>query len=137
MKNSPFRGGYKKSLLLFLLLFLPLPAHAATPDGTRRTKSNAGRRASKKRVPPRAGATPEELRRRFERAVMDAATPEPDEISRNLTAIVASNKRLRWMDDEGRRRVLLVTWTSWAGYDERVGQLTEPLAQPVWATVVP
>ena len=69
-------------------------------------------------------------------AIKDAEVAEPTEISRNLVAIVPSNDRLLWKKDDQTAYVLVVTWTSWDGYDNRVGQSMK-LAREVWVTVVP
>jgi len=65
-------------------------------------------------------------------AVKDAAEAEPGEVSTALVALDPTNTALRWRDG----RVLLVTWTSWNGYDEAVGTETT-LGREVWATAVP
>lgn len=69
-------------------------------------------------------------------AIRDAEIAEPHEISKDLIAIVESNTDLTWSEDADGRRVLVVTWTSWAGYDERVGKDTK-VARDVWVTTVP
>jgi hypothetical protein len=80
-------------------------------------------------VPPQ-----EDLKLAYLRAVEDAKIAEPDEICRNLTAIVPSNASLRWNESTG--EVLVVTWTSWDGYDDFVGNSVK-LSRDVWVTVVP
>ncbi|MDG9668880.1 hypothetical protein ONV78_14140 [Hahella sp. CR1] len=67
-------------------------------------------------------------------AVRDAEIVEPNEISKNLTAITPLNPALEWSGD--RQKVLVTTWTSWDGYDNSVGQ-TQALSREVWVTVVP
>jgi len=69
-------------------------------------------------------------------AIQDAATTDPADISRELTAISNHNPNLIWDEGPAGRRVLVVTWTSWNGYDELVGQDTT-LSREVWVTVVP
>lgn len=68
---------------------------------------------------------------RYRAAVADAAFAEPTEVVDNLTAIVPWNTDLI-RDDEG--RVLMVTWTSYPGYDELAGQDT-PAGVELWVTV--
>lgn len=75
-------------------------------------------------------ATPAEL---YAAAVEDASTPEADEVVTDLTAIRDDNDALV-RDAEG--RVLMVTWTSWPGYDGMEGQTME-LGVEVWLTVAP
>ncbi len=69
----------------------------------------------------------------YEVAVMDAETIEDDEVIDTLVAITPDNDALI-RDDDG--RVLMVTWTSYGGYDDIVGQDTE-LGIDVWTTVAP
>lgn len=75
-------------------------------------------------------ATPAEL---FRAAVEDAAVAEPDEVVTDLIAIRADNPDLEF-DPDG--RVLMVTWTSWSGYDGMEGE-SMPLAVEVWLTPSP
>jgi hypothetical protein len=90
-----------------LLLLVTLPACADDPD-----------------------LTPAE---RYAAAVEDAATPEPDEVVTDLVAIRDDNDALV-RDADG--RVLMVTWTSWSGYDSMEGQSME-LGVEVWVTAAP
>ncbi len=69
----------------------------------------------------------------YRAAVEDASTPEADEIDDALVAINDDNADLV-RDDEG--RVLMVTWTSYDGYDALVGQPTT-LGVEVWTSVAP
>ena len=78
----------------------------------------------------------EELQAAYRRAVKDAATAEPDEIYRNLTAITVSNPALIWQGLPGKSRVLVVTWTNWEGYREKVGQ-TITNTRVTWVTIAP
>lgn len=75
-----------------------------------------------------------ELQETYRAAVKDAETAEPGEISTNLTAIVPYNDNLIWQAETG--QVLVVTWTSWNGYDSLVGNSTV-LQREVWVTVAP
>ncbi|MBN2193625.1 MAG: hypothetical protein JW751_12480 [Polyangiaceae bacterium] len=75
--------------------------------------------------------------RTFSFALSDATTADPAEVSTHLTAIVASNPRLVWKGEGKARRVLVLTWTSWHGYDGKTGQTMDPSARPIWVTSVP
>lgn len=79
----------------------------------------------------------EALNRAYQAAIADAAVAEPGEICRNLTAIVEYNRELIWDAGAPRsKRVLMVTWTSWDGYDALVGQkYTTPW--DFWVTAAP
>ncbi|MDC0719444.1 hypothetical protein [Nannocystis bainbridge] len=79
---------------------------------------------------PGPEATPAEL---YRAAVEDAADPEADEIVDDLVAITPDNPDLMF-DDQG--RVLMVTWTSWSGYDGMDGA-SMPLGVEVWVTPIP
>ncbi len=80
-----------------------------------------------------ADSTPtSDLAQLYADALQDAKVAEPDEIVDTLTAITPDNTKLTWQDD----RVLVVTWTSWNGYDGLVGQETK-LGREVWVTAVP
>ncbi len=68
-------------------------------------------------------------------AVADAKTAEPNEISRDLVPIVETNEDLVWRD-ENKKELLVVTWTSWDGYDKNVGK-TMVMSRKVWVTTVP
>lgn len=69
-------------------------------------------------------------------AIQDAAIATPEEISNDLTAITDYNSELIWSDTSADKKLLVVTWTSWTGYDDSVGQEME-LAVDVWVTVAP
>ena len=75
-----------------------------------------------------------DLQHAYSQAIKDAEVAEYNEISRNLVAIVPANDALRWNRDTG--EVLVVTWTSWNGYDDHVGSSMK-LSREVWVTVVP
>ncbi len=75
-----------------------------------------------------------DLQQMYRTAIKDAETAEPGEISTNLTAIVPYNDKLTWQAETG--RVLVVTWTSWNGYDSLVGNSTV-LQREVWVTAAP
>lgn len=78
--------------------------------------------------------SPPDLHYAYSQAIKDAEVAQYDEISRNLVAIVPSNDALRWNNDYG--EVLVATWTSWDGYDDRV-RSTMTLSREVWVTAVP
>ncbi len=81
------------------------------------------------------GATAEavtDIIERYAAALQDAKIADTDEIVDTLTAISPDNSDLTWQDG----RVLMVTWTSWDGYDSLVGQDTK-LGREVWVTAVP
>ncbi|MCG2830088.1 MAG: hypothetical protein L6302_03480, partial [Desulfobacteraceae bacterium] len=77
-----------------------------------------------------------DLRQNYLKAVKDAEVAEPNEIIRNLTAIVPTNMDLLWQGEPGNMRVLVVTWTSWQVYNDKEGQ---PVVIPknIWVTTVP
>jgi hypothetical protein len=77
-----------------------------------------------------------DLQQAYLNAVKDAATAELQEISKNLTPIVETNANLVWEGEPGNRRVLVLTWTSWNGYDDKVGQAITT-TRDTWVTVAP
>ena len=86
---------------------------------------------------PAAGAeatAPLDVQQVYAAALQDAKTADPDEIFDGLTAITPDEPTLTWQAESG--RVLMVTWTSWNGYDSLVGQETK-LTREVWVTAVP
>lgn len=82
------------------------------------------------RTPP----SQQDLQQAYSRAVRDAQVAEPEEVSRTLIAIRPENPLLIWSDDG--ERVLVVTWTSWDGYDSLVGTSFE-VSRDVWVTAAP
>jgi len=74
------------------------------------------------------------LEQAYSNAIEDAKVAQQSEIYKNLVAIVPSNDSLRWEKKTG--DVLVVTWTSWKGYDDHIGKPVN-LSRPVWVTVVP
>jgi hypothetical protein len=80
--------------------------------------------------------TQEDLRENYLGAVRDAEIAEPGEICRNLVAIVELNEQLVWRGKLGKSSVLVITWTSWKGYDDKIGQLMNT-TRDIWVTVVP
>jgi hypothetical protein len=79
---------------------------------------------------------PIDLQQAYQEAIQDAQIAEPDEISRDLIAIVDYNPYLRWTGPSGERRVQMMTWTSFEGYDNQIGQ-SITLEVQVWVTAVP
>lgn len=63
-----------------------------------------------------------QLQRADQRAVEDAYDVQPDEINHELWAITLDNPQLIWRKEKGQQQVLMVTWTSWDGYGDRIGQ---------------
>ncbi len=74
-----------------------------------------------------------QLQRAYQIAVEDAANPQEDEIDNNLWPITPDNPDLIWREVDGKPQVLMVTWTSWNGYDDKVGEKM-PLSREVWTT---
>ena len=90
-----------------------------------------------------AGSVPEQAfsqttpQDQYYKAVRDAEVAEPHEISRNLIAIVPWNHDLTWRNPrEANREVLVVTWTSWIGYECMIGE-SMVLCRELWVTTVP
>lgn len=81
-----------------------------------------------------AAAAPVDLKALYTAALQDAKVAEADELFDGLTAITPENSELDWQADSG--RVLMVTWTSWNGYDSLVGQETA-LGRETWVTAAP
>ncbi|NTU53983.1 MAG: hypothetical protein HGA97_09860 [Chlorobiaceae bacterium] len=80
----------------------------------------------------------ETLKKQYHTAVIDAAVAEPSEISKNLVAIVPSNQHLIWKNkaDSLNAEILVVTWTNYNGYDNKIGQPVT-LSREIWVTTVP
>lgn len=68
----------------------------------------------------------------YQAAITDASVPAAGKINRNLMPIHQKESDLKWQDD----KVLLVTWTSWDGYNGQEGQAIE-LGTDVWITPFP
>ncbi len=74
------------------------------------------------------------LRAAYLAAIDDARVAEPDEICRDLETITYYNPDLVWEGQPGASRVLLLTWTSWNGYNDYTGgNIT--LSREVWTAV--
>jgi hypothetical protein len=69
----------------------------------------------------------------YRAAVRDAEVPEPEEISKALTAILPGDPKLLWQDG----RVKVVTWLSYDTYDNLAGQSYTTGNWYTWVTVVP
>lgn len=82
------------------------------------------------------GATAGNVVQDFRNAVMDAATAEPAEISRDLRAVTPWEPGLVTRGEGDQAQVLVVTWTSYTGYDALVGQPTVA-TRDVWITLAP
>ncbi|MFC1925429.1 hypothetical protein ACFLW2_01880 [Chloroflexota bacterium] len=78
--------------------------------------------------------TDAELQDLYNNAVIDAEVAEPEEISRDLEAIVYYNPALEWEGDAGESRVLLCTWTSWDGYNDKTGE-TMTISREIWSSI--
>src|SRR4030042_3034906 len=76
----------------------------------------------------------EELKTAYLNAIDDARVAGPDEICRDLEPIVYYNPDLIWEGEPGKSRVLLLTWTSWDGYNDVTGGNTT-LSREVWVVV--
>ncbi len=75
------------------------------------------------------------LQQQYIDAIQDAKVAEPGEVYRYLVAINPKEKgRLKW--DNEKKRVLVVTWTDWNGYDDNV-KLTMTNDRKTWVTTVP
>jgi hypothetical protein len=85
---------------------------------------------------PVASSNPADLQQAYLNAVKDAAIVEPGEISKNLTPVVETNPNLVWEGEAGSKQVLVLTWTSWNGYDDQVGQ-SIVTTRETWVTVAP
>ncbi len=100
---------FAAALLLILLLLTPFTGCAAAPD------DNA-------------------LQAAYLAAIDDARIAEPDEIYRGLESITWYNPDLVWEGAPGESRVLLLTWTSWDGYNSETGD-NMILSRETWVVV--
>ncbi|MEZ4735970.1 MAG: hypothetical protein R3E79_53450 [Caldilineaceae bacterium] len=110
-------------LTLTMLTACELTIQPPTPAPTDATESEAA-----------APAAATDLQQQYAAALQDAKIAEAEEIYEGLTAITPENGELTWQAESG--RVLMVTWTSWNGYDPLVGQETQ-LTREVWVTATP
>ncbi|MEZ4734855.1 MAG: hypothetical protein R3E79_47790 [Caldilineaceae bacterium] len=102
-----------------------------SPDAVLRTSQSPADAAAPTAVSAEETAAAD-LAQLYTAALQDAKVAEADEIIDTLTAITPDNPELTWQDG----RVLVVTWTSWNGYDSLVGQETQ-LGREVWVTAIP
>ena len=72
------------------------------------------------------------LDRLYKHALEDVLLAEPDEVSENLTPIIASNTNLSWKDG----RVLMVTWTKYPDSYPQDQTITTSWGN-TWVTVAP
>ena len=78
----------------------------------------------------------EQLIQAYQLAVQDAADAQENEIDNTLWSITLDNPDLIWRYVDEKPQVLVVAWTSWDGYDDKVGKKME-LSREVWITPVP
>lgn len=76
------------------------------------------------------------LDRSYLRAVQDAKDAEDSEISAKLWAISGDNVNLIKKTEGESEEVLVTTWTSWDGYDNKVDSAMT-LSREIWVTAVP
>lgn len=132
-----------KYLLTALLLVAAgsLTSSGAQRSHARRKQPRAARTVSTPKTAPHAAPaqTKPPLPRAYLEAVRDAEVAEAQEISRQLVAITENEPRLRWRGAGDERRVLVVTWTNYAGYKGQEGKpMTLPARLPaIWVTAVP
>lgn len=130
-----------KYLLTAMLL---VAAGSLTPSGAQRSNARGKRpRAVPAASPcptptpaPSPGQASPPLPREYLDAVKDAMTAESNEISRNLVAINEAEPGLRWKGAGADRRVLVLTWTNFSGYDDKKGRGMN-LTRYIWVTAVP
>ncbi len=79
----------------------------------------------------------EVLDQAYQDAIIDAKDPTPDDISKDLLAIVPYNDNLIWEGVPGQSRLLVVTWASWDGYLQHVGTGPFNTAKEIWVTLAP
>jgi hypothetical protein len=79
-----------------------------------------------------------DLQKMYHSAVVDAEIAMPSEISKNLVAILPSNPQLVWKNkgDAENARILVVTWTDYNGYDDKIGKSVN-ISRDVWVTTAP
>ena len=79
-----------------------------------------------------------DLQKAYLSAIVDAQIADQTEISHNLVAIVPSNEKLVWKNrtDAQNATLLVVTWTNYNGYDDKIGQSVQ-ISRDVWVTTAP
>lgn len=103
-----------------------------SPDAVLRTSQSPAMDAAAPTATSAEEIASVDIAQLYAAALQDAKVAEPDEIVDTLTAITPDNSDLNWQEGQ----VLVVTWTSWNGYDSLVGQETQ-LAREVWVTATP
>lgn len=76
------------------------------------------------------------LKRSYSRAIQDAKDVEKAEISTELWPISAENDNLVKTAKEEEEKILVATWTSWDGYDNKIDS-SMTLSREIWVTAVP
>jgi hypothetical protein len=71
----------------------------------------------------------------YRKAIIRMKKPDPSMISRNLTAIVPYNSDLKWKQEDGKRKVLMLLWTM-DDFDKQTGKVIEA-KEDLWVTAVP
>jgi hypothetical protein len=82
------------------------------------------------------GTQPADPNAAYHAAVLEAQNPDASDISKDLWAIVPANDQLVREPLLGSDRVLVVTWTSYTGYNNQVGQDIQTTRE-IWVTAVP
>jgi hypothetical protein len=81
---------------------------------------------------------PEEvLNQAYQASIQDARDATPNEISTELIPITSYNTNLNWEGEPGNSRLLVVTWTSWDGYQQHIGTGPFNTARELWVTAAP
>lgn len=120
-----------------LLACQPVMPEAATADSAAGTipAADAGTiPAAEGGTIPAADTGELDIPATYAASLQDAKVAEPSEIYDGLTAITPDNDNLTWQAETG--RILMLTWTSWNGYDPLVGQETQ-LGRETWVTATP
>ncbi len=76
------------------------------------------------------------LKRSYSRAIQDAKDAEKAESSTKLWPISAENVNLVKKTKEEEEKILVATWTSWDGYDNKIDS-SMTLSREIWVTAVP
>lgn len=69
-------------------------------------------------------------------AISDAKLADLSEVSNNLLSISLENQKLIWLDNQGDKQFLGVTWASGNHFDDKEGS-SVTLTRDVWITAVP
>jgi hypothetical protein len=79
------------------------------------------------------------IQKMYGESIKDAAYPEKDEISFNLTSVNSENNKLQWKEINGEPYVLVVSWKEERKYyenDEKTG-FYNTYKYPIWVTLAP